>query len=72
MIDLFGDEGGLTEFRACLLASRGFATLALPYFGFEDLPRALTDLRLEYFEEAVDYLQKHPKVSAACGNLHSC
>ncbi|XP_055496768.1 acyl-coenzyme A thioesterase 5-like [Leucoraja erinacea] len=62
VIDLFGDEGGLTEFRACLLASRGFATLALPYFGFEDLPRALTDLRLEYFEEAVDYLQKHPKV----------
>ncbi|XP_072425270.1 acyl-coenzyme A amino acid N-acyltransferase 1-like [Chiloscyllium punctatum] len=62
LIDLFGDEGGLIEFRACLLASRGFATLALPYFGFEDLPMTMTDLHLEYFEEAVNYLKKHPKV----------
>ncbi|GCB69280.1 hypothetical protein scyTo_0013949 [Scyliorhinus torazame] len=61
VIDLFEDDG-LTEFRACLLASRGFTTLALPYFGFEDLPRTVTDLRLEYFEEAVNYLQKHPTV----------
>ncbi|XP_041071166.1 acyl-coenzyme A amino acid N-acyltransferase 1-like [Carcharodon carcharias] len=62
VIDLFGDDGGLTEFRACLLASRGFVALALPYFGFEDLPMILTDIHLEYFEEAVNYLQKHPKV----------
>ncbi|XP_069773518.1 acyl-coenzyme A thioesterase 5-like [Narcine bancroftii] len=62
VIDLFGEEGGLTEFRACLLASRGFAALALPYFGFEDLPMTLTDIHLEYFEDAIDYLQKHPKV----------
>uniref|UniRef100_UPI00398E67DD acyl-coenzyme A thioesterase 5-like n=1 Tax=Pristiophorus japonicus TaxID=55135 RepID=UPI00398E67DD len=62
VIDLFGDEGGLTEFRASFLASRGFAALALPYFDFEDLPRAMTDLHLEYFEEAVNYLQKYPKV----------
>ncbi|XP_059505426.1 acyl-coenzyme A amino acid N-acyltransferase 1-like [Stegostoma tigrinum] len=61
VIDLFGD-GGLIEFRACLLASRGFATLALPYFGFEDLPISMTDFHLEYFEEAVNYLKKHPKV----------
>ncbi|XP_078262422.1 acyl-coenzyme A thioesterase 5-like [Rhinoraja longicauda] len=65
VIDLFGDEGGLTEFRACLLANRGFVTLALPYFGFEDLPHALSDIHLEYFEEAVDYLQKHPKVKGS-------
>ncbi|XP_072122176.1 acyl-coenzyme A amino acid N-acyltransferase 1-like [Mobula birostris] len=62
VIDLFGDEGGLTEFRACLLASRGFAALALPYFGFEDLPMTLVDFHLEYFEEAAEYLWKHPKV----------
>ncbi|XP_067895593.1 acyl-coenzyme A amino acid N-acyltransferase 1-like isoform X1 [Heterodontus francisci] len=62
VVDLFGDEGGLTEFRACLLASRGFAALALPYFGFEDLPMTMTDFHLEYFEEAVNYLQKYPKV----------
>ncbi|XP_067847410.1 acyl-coenzyme A amino acid N-acyltransferase 1-like isoform X2 [Heptranchias perlo] len=62
VIDLFGDEGGLTEFRASLLACRGFAALALPYFRFEDLPMTMKDFRLEYFEEAVNFLQKYPKV----------
>ncbi|XP_043930023.1 acyl-coenzyme A thioesterase 1-like [Protopterus annectens] len=61
VIDLFGD-GGLLEYRASLLASRGFASLALPYFGFEDLPQIMTDFHLEYFEEAAIFLQHHPKV----------
>ena len=38
VIDMFGGSGGLIEFRAALLASRGFAALALAYFNYKDLP----------------------------------
>uniref|UniRef100_A0A8C3HHJ0 Dynein axonemal light chain 1 n=1 Tax=Chrysemys picta bellii TaxID=8478 RepID=A0A8C3HHJ0_CHRPI len=62
VIDMFGDEGGLIEFRSSLLATRGFAALSLPYFDFEDLPTVMKDLHLEYFEEAARFLQRHPKV----------
>ncbi|XP_043929946.1 acyl-coenzyme A thioesterase 1-like [Protopterus annectens] len=62
IIDLYGSVGGLLEHRACLLANYGFATLALAYFDFEDLPPGLENLDLEYFEEAAQFLQKHPKV----------
>lgn len=64
VIDLFGGAGGLIEFRAGLLASRGFAVLALAFFAYEDLPKGLTQLDLDYFEEAVELLLRHPKVSA--------
>ncbi|XP_007948518.1 bile acid-CoA:amino acid N-acyltransferase [Orycteropus afer afer] len=62
VIDLFGGIGGLLEFRSSLLASRGFASLALAYFDYEDLPTTLEKLDLEYFEEAVNFLLRHPKV----------
>ncbi|KAJ1168968.1 hypothetical protein NDU88_000880 [Pleurodeles waltl] len=62
VIDMFGGVGGLTEFRSGLLASRGFATLALAYFAYDDLPGFLGEVDLEYFEEAADLLLKHPKV----------
>nr|XP_033807314.1 acyl-coenzyme A thioesterase 5-like [Geotrypetes seraphini] len=62
VIDMFGDEGGLQEVRSSLLANRGFAALALPYFGFEDLPVTMKDFQLEYFERASRFLQHHPKV----------
>ncbi|XP_060093119.1 bile acid-CoA:amino acid N-acyltransferase [Heteronotia binoei] len=62
VIDIFGGVGGLTEFRASLLASRGFATLALAYFGYEDLPCCLGPMDLGYFEEAANFLLNHPKV----------
>uniref|UniRef100_A0A8C3UEC0 Bile acid-CoA:amino acid N-acyltransferase n=1 Tax=Catharus ustulatus TaxID=91951 RepID=A0A8C3UEC0_CATUS len=62
VIDLFGGAGGLIEFRAGLLASRGFAVLALAFFAYDDLPRVLAQLDLEYFEEAAELLLRHPKV----------
>ncbi|XP_074091863.1 acyl-coenzyme A thioesterase 1-like [Macrotis lagotis] len=62
VIDMFGDEGGLHEFRASLLACRGFATLALPYFAFEDLPPIMKDLNLDYFAQAAKFVQNHPKI----------
>ncbi|KAJ6657109.1 hypothetical protein lerEdw1_002855 [Lerista edwardsae] len=64
VIDLFGGIGGLTEFRASLLASSGFAVLALAYFAYEDLPAFLGEVDLEYFEEAAEFLLQHPKI---CG-----
>nr|AAB58325.1 bile acid CoA: amino acid N-acyltransferase [Mus musculus] len=62
VIDLFGGAGGLMEFRASLLASRGFATLALAYWNYDDLPSRLEKVDLEYFEEGVEFLLRHPKV----------
>ena len=51
---LGGSEGGLSEFRAALLASHGYATLALAYFDYGDLPDELLNIPLEYFSRALD------------------
>ncbi|XP_044132269.1 acyl-coenzyme A amino acid N-acyltransferase 1-like [Bufo gargarizans] len=63
VIDMFGGVGGLIEFRSGLLASRGFASLALAYFAYDDLPSFLGVVDLKYFEEAAQFLWSHPKVS---------
>ncbi|XP_029430758.1 bile acid-CoA:amino acid N-acyltransferase [Rhinatrema bivittatum] len=62
VIDMFGGIGGLIEFRGGLLASHGFVALSLAYFAYDDLPKMLDEIDLEYFEEAVDLLMRHPKV----------
>ncbi|XP_015720021.1 acyl-coenzyme A thioesterase 1-like [Coturnix japonica] len=62
LIDLYGSGGGLVEYRASLLASRGFVTLALAYMAFEDLPAMPEILELDYFQEAIDFLQKQQQV----------
>ena len=50
------------EFKASLLASHGFATLALAYLGYEDQPSSPSSINLDYFKEAADWLIGHPKV----------
>jgi dienelactone hydrolase len=62
VIDMFGQVGGIVEMRSALLASRGFATLALPYFNYEDLPKDHHELHIEYFEVATKFLLSHPLV----------
>lgn len=62
VIDMFGRTGSLFEFRAALLASHGFAAMALAYFQFEDLPKRKEDIGFEYFEEAAEFLSNHPSV----------
>ncbi|KAJ7403165.1 Acyl-coenzyme A thioesterase 1 [Pitangus sulphuratus] len=62
LIDLYGSGGGLVEYRASLLASRGFVTLAVAYMAFEDIPTTPEVLELGYFEEAVNFLRKHQQV----------
>ncbi|XP_044928572.1 LOW QUALITY PROTEIN: acyl-coenzyme A thioesterase 1 [Mustela putorius furo] len=62
IVDIYGVGSGLLEHRASLLAGKGFAVMALAYHNYEDLPKGLEILHLEYFEEAVNYLLDHPQV----------
>ncbi|KAL8169497.1 UNVERIFIED_CONTAM: Acyl-coenzyme A thioesterase 2, mitochondrial [Gekko kuhli] len=62
IIDICGTGGGLPEHRACLMANYGFAMLALAYYAYEDLPKYMKEFHLEYFEEALNYMLKHPKI----------
>ena len=57
-----GSGGGLNENRAALYASRGIAALALAYFSYDDLPKGLVEIPLEYFETAIQWLQNHDNV----------
>ncbi|XP_046559281.1 acyl-coenzyme A thioesterase 1-like [Haliotis rubra] len=59
---MFGSTGGLAEFRAVLMASRGFACFALAYLRCDDLPTSLADIDFDYFLDAVDWLASHPSV----------
>ncbi|XP_070181668.1 acyl-coenzyme A thioesterase 1-like isoform X2 [Littorina saxatilis] len=62
VIDIFGLAGGLMEIRAALLAANGFAAFALPFFGYDDLPKTFTELTFDYFENTVTWLASHPSV----------
>lgn len=60
---LGGSGGGFPSRRAAsLLASRGFAVLALAYFGVRDLPPRLVGVPLASVERAVDWLATHEQV----------
>jgi dienelactone hydrolase len=62
IIDLTGSGGGMSETRAALLASHGYVTFALAYFGSESLPKTLTNIPLEYFEKAIQFLKRQKGV----------
>lgn len=62
VIVLGGSEGGLRESNAALLASYGFNTLALAYFGIEQLPKELVNIPLNYIEKAIGWLKEQPNV----------
>ena len=42
VMDLFGALPAVVEFKASLLASHGFAALAVAYYGYDDLPSSLS------------------------------
>jgi len=62
IIVLGGAEGGLPEDRPALLASHGFNTLALAYFGVDGLPTALADIPIETVGNAIGWLRQQPSV----------
>lgn len=62
VVVLPGSEGGVPEGQAALLASHGFAALALAYFGVEGLPAQLVEIPLEYARGALDWLAAQPEV----------
>lgn len=65
IITLSGSNGGLSENRAKLLASNGFAVFALGYFGVDGLPSNLQDIPLEYFQRAFSWLKNQPLVNGS-------
>ncbi len=62
-----GSDGGLRLETAALLASRGFFALALAYFHYPELPEALVNIPLEYFERAINWLKRDPRSQADRG-----
>jgi dienelactone hydrolase len=62
---LGGSEGGNSAADvAAMLASRGYTTLSLAYFGLESLTRELDRIPLEYFTRAIDFLAGQPSVDS--------
>ena len=61
---MWGRTGGLREDRAALLASNGFAALALAYCEYRDLPQKYDVLDLSYFENVIDWLCAPPKIKS--------
>lgn len=61
-----GSGGGIRGAveTAALLASHGYATLALAYFNYEGRPPYLIEIPLEYFETALAWLAEQSEVDA--------
>src|SRR5580704_6452560 len=59
---LGGSEGGMPTRRAAWLASHGFAALALAYFRYDDLPKELAGIPLEYFGQALSWMTHRPEI----------
>ena len=53
-----GSGGGASERSAALLASQGFASLALAHFNYPGRPDELANIPLEYFRNAIDWMRK--------------
>ena len=60
---LGGSEGGLsTPLIAARFAADGYPALALAYFHAPGLPQTLTNIPLEYFQHAMQWLARQPQV----------
>jgi acetyl esterase/lipase len=62
VILLGGSDGGMMEGSAAVLASQGYAALALAYFGAPPLPPELIEVPLEYFAEAIAWFKSQPAI----------
>ena len=57
-----GSGGGVPASTAEQLASHGYASLALGYFGEPQTVEELELVPLEYFDRAIEWLKAHPRV----------
>ena len=71
VIELRGGTAGVKENKTSLLASRGFVTLNLAYIPQGNSGILPEYFELEYFEESVEWLCKHPKVLPGGIGLHA-
>ncbi|KAJ7997654.1 hypothetical protein DPEC_G00214380 [Dallia pectoralis] len=62
LLDLWGGGGGLVEYRSALLASHGFASLALEYMAPRPSEGTTSHVGYTYFEAAFTVLKRHPQV----------
>ena len=62
ILRLGGAEGGANTRDADIIASRGYAVLALAYFGAEGLPADLEEIPLEYFEKAIAWMKHNANI----------
>ncbi|MFB4212428.1 acyl-CoA thioesterase/bile acid-CoA:amino acid N-acyltransferase family protein [Shouchella sp. JSM 1781072] len=58
-----GSDGAVHESAAALLASEGYAVLALAYFGKEGLPKGIEHIPLEYVDHAFSLLESRMNVN---------
>lgn len=64
VIVLSGSEGGIANANLFgePLAASGFVALCLAYFAMDGLPRHFSQIPLEYFGTAIEWLRRHPAV----------
>ncbi len=62
VIIVSGSGGGLAEDQPALLASRGYAVLSLAYFGMAGVSADLTNLPLDYYGRAIDWMRAHKSI----------
>ncbi len=65
VLRLGGAEGGISLVDADAIASKGYAVLALAYFGMEGLPADLEEVPLEYFGKAIAWMKSSPSVGSS-------
>lgn len=63
IITVSGSGGGISTEMAQMLASQGYAVLALGYFGVEGLPEKLENIHLEYFQNAIKWFKAQKQVN---------
>jgi dienelactone hydrolase len=59
-----GSECGVPAAKAAWLASHGYAALALAYCGYDNLPKALAAIPLEYFGAALDWMRHRLEIES--------
>lgn len=64
ILRLGGAEGGVSTGDADILASEGYAVLALAYFGAEGLPADLEEVPLEYFDKAIAWMKHSANIDS--------